>query len=52
VLPMPACPHCHIYKGLWSPLTRNEDGQFICRINLTHRFTRDRDGNFHAISGA
>jgi hypothetical protein len=48
---MPACPHCHIYKGLWSPLTRNDDGQFICKINMAHKFTRDQDGNFHALSG-
>ncbi len=45
---MPACPHCHVYQGLWSPLSRNEEGLFICKINLAHKFTRDKDGNFHS----
>lgn len=48
---MKACPHCHIYKGLWSPMTMNDNGQFVCRIDVAHRFTRDVDGNFHPIRG-
>jgi len=49
---MPACPHCHIFKGLWSPLSAGEDGQFVCKVNPAHRFTRDGEGNFHSISGS
>lgn len=44
---MPACPQCHIYQGLWSPLKENQ-GFFVCSVNNMHRFTRDRDGNFHS----
>ncbi|MFH0738095.1 MAG: hypothetical protein V1827_05435 [Candidatus Micrarchaeota archaeon] len=47
---MPACPHCHIYKGLWSPLAQGENGHFVCKMNVSHRFTRDRDGNFHSVT--
>ncbi len=46
---MASCPNCHIYQGLWSPLTQTEGGQYICKVNSTHRFTRDRDGNFHTV---
>jgi len=46
---MPACPHCHIFKGLWSPLT-DKDGVYSCKINVTHKFTRDKSGNFHSIA--
>lgn len=45
---MPACPQCHIYKGLWSPLKQDKEGHFICSVNSMHKFTRDRDGNFHS----
>jgi hypothetical protein len=30
---------------------KNENGYFVCKINLSHRFTRDGEGNFHTISG-
>lgn len=46
---MPACPNCHIYQGLFSPLSRNDAGVFVCKCNSTHKFTRDRDGNFHSV---
>lgn len=47
---MSACPDCHIYKGLWSPLTKNDKGVFVCRINAAHKYTRDNEGNFHTVS--
>lgn len=43
---MPSCPTCHIFKGLWSPMSRNND-IFVCSVDGSHRFTRDREGNFH-----
>ncbi|MBD3210658.1 hypothetical protein GF318_04730 [Candidatus Micrarchaeota archaeon] len=45
---VPACPHCHIYKGLWSPMVKSKDGIFICKADMTHKFKRDREGNFHS----
>ena len=45
---MPACPDCHIFKGLWSPLAEKE-GVFVCKIEIAHRYTRDKDGNFHTV---
>jgi len=47
--PMSACPHCHIYKGLWSPLIRSKDNIYICQSDVSHRFSRDRDGNYRAV---
>jgi hypothetical protein len=44
---MSACPHCHIYKGMWSPLSRKKDGTYICQTNGKHRFKRDNEGNYH-----
>lgn len=44
---MPACPNCHTFKGLWSPLSER-DGFFVCKVDSSHKFTRDRDGNFHS----
>ncbi len=46
---MASCPNCHIYQGLWSPLTQNASGQYICKANSAHKFTRDNDGNFHSV---
>ncbi|NYZ74574.1 hypothetical protein H0O00_05500 [Candidatus Micrarchaeota archaeon] len=46
---MPACPNCHVYKGLWSPLSANNEGVFVCKINSSHKYKRDRDGNFHSV---
>jgi hypothetical protein len=46
---MPACPNCHVYKGMFSPLNRNESGFFVCKSNNMHRFTRDKEGNFHSV---
>ncbi len=46
---MPACPNCHIFKGLWSPLAE-KNGIFVCKIDGSHRYTRDKDGNFHSHS--
>jgi len=43
---MPACPTCHIYEGLWSPLNQ-KDGMFVCQVNRLHKFTQDKDGYFH-----
>lgn len=45
---MPSCPTCHIYKGLWSELKQNGE-LYICKIDLTHKFTRDKEGNFHSV---
>lgn len=47
---MPACPNCHVYKGLWSPLSESKGGVYICKVNITHKFTRDNDGNFHTVN--
>jgi len=47
---MPACPTCHIFKGLWSDLKLADDGTYVCGIDRTHRFNRDKDGNFHSVS--
>ena len=46
---MPACPDCHIFKGLWSELTEKE-GVFVCKVNIAHRYKRDKDGNFHSVN--
>lgn len=46
---MPACPDCHIFKGLWSEL-KEEKSVFVCRINPAHKYTRDSDGNFHSTT--
>jgi len=46
---MSSCPTCHIYKGLWSPLNKNKEGVYICKVNGMHKFTRDTDGNFHSV---
>ncbi|MBI5227508.1 hypothetical protein HY988_02870 [Candidatus Micrarchaeota archaeon] len=46
---MPACPNCHTYKGLWSPLSESNEHVFSCKIDLTHKFKRDKDGNFHSF---
>jgi len=46
---MPACPNCHIYQGLFSPLNRDDKGLFVCKNNQAHKFTRDKDGNFHSV---
>ena len=43
---MPACPTCHLYSGLWSPLNEKE-GMFVCQNNRLHKFTPDKDGYFH-----
>ncbi|MFN7990893.1 MAG: hypothetical protein U0R44_01915 [Candidatus Micrarchaeia archaeon] len=47
---MASCPDCHIFKGLWSPLSKNDSDQYVCKVNPAHRYTRDREGNFHTIS--
>lgn len=44
---MPACPTCHVYNGMWSPL-KEKNGLFVCQSNSMHAFTRDNDGNFHS----
>jgi len=49
VLPMPACPNCHIFKGLWSPLAKTNDNVFVCKMNGAHKYTRDAEGNFHSV---
>ncbi|MGV8085753.1 MAG: hypothetical protein ACP5N9_05895 [Candidatus Bilamarchaeum sp.] len=46
---MPACPDCHIFKGLWSELKESNESKFVCSINRTHVYTRDKEGNFHAV---
>ncbi len=46
---MPGCPECHIRKGLFSNLQKREDGTWICPHNLGHKYTRDKDGNFHSV---
>jgi len=46
---MPACPNCHVYKGLWSPLSSTSEGVFVCKINVSHKYKRDKDGNFHSV---
>ncbi len=47
---MASCPHCHVYNGLWSPLNQNQQGQYVCKVNSMHKFSRDKDGNFHTIA--
>ena len=46
---MVACPHCHIYKGIFSDMKQNSEGKYVCPANPAHKFTRDSDGNFHLI---
>ncbi|MFH1785981.1 MAG: hypothetical protein ABH842_06135 [Candidatus Micrarchaeota archaeon] len=45
---MPACPDCHIFQGLWSPMNEKK-GVFVCKANKQHIFTRDKEGNFHSV---
>lgn len=49
VITMVACPHCHIYKGMFSDMTENKEGVYVCPADFRHRFNRDKDGNFHKI---
>gem|GEM_PF-1625584 len=45
---MLSCPNCYIYKGTWIPMTEKE-GVFYCKDEITHKFKRDKDGNFHSV---
>jgi len=49
VIPMPGCPSCHIYKGLFSALKKSREGAYVCPANPAHKFRRDKDGNFHTV---
>jgi len=49
VLIMPGCPECHTKKGLFSELTKKDDEIWTCPTNPTHKYKRDRDGNFHSV---
>lgn len=44
---MPTCPDCHIYQGLWSELRKSENGEFVCKVNPAHIYTRDKKGYFY-----
>jgi len=46
---MPACPSCHVYKGLFSPLSRKDGEVYVCSIDHKHAFKRDKEGNFHSV---
>lgn len=45
---MPTCPECHFQKGLYSPLKKENENVWICKI-AAHKFTRDKEGYFHSI---
>lgn len=45
---MLSCPNCYIYKGTWIPLTE-KNGIFYCKDEPAHKYTRDKDGNFHTV---
>ncbi|MBI5047004.1 hypothetical protein HZC07_04730 [Candidatus Micrarchaeota archaeon] len=46
---MPACPNCHIFNGLWSPLSVTKEEIYVCKANGAHKYKRDTDGNFHSV---
>jgi hypothetical protein len=46
---MVACPSCHIFKGLFSDMKQNKKDVFVCPANPSHKFTRDKEGNFHSV---
>ncbi|MDD5023037.1 MAG: hypothetical protein PHU63_02610 [Candidatus ainarchaeum sp.] len=43
---MSSCPDCHIYKGLWSELKENKNGEWVCTNNSLHAYTKDEKGYF------
>ena len=37
-------------KGLFSDLRKKEDGTWVCEnFPAQHKYTRDREGNFHKV---